>query len=152
MPQNLSAEQRAQARLLANRLRTLLDVAAAGRDGEDVTFTEISDYLTRRGISLSRGRWQYMLGAERVVDDAVLLRALSDYFAVEPEYLLGEDIMPRKVEAELDLLRAMRAARVRTYAARTLGDLSPDTLNAITQLLDAEVASGPPLEQDDHTQ
>jgi hypothetical protein len=44
------------------------------------------------------------------------------------------------VTAQLDLVRAMRAAKVRSYAARTLGDLSPETLGAITKFLDKEAA------------
>jgi hypothetical protein len=34
----------------------------------------------------------------------------------------------------------MRAAKVRSFAARTLGDLSPETLSAITTYLDKEAA------------
>lgn len=138
MPHTLSPQYRKRAELLANRLRTLLDVTTANR-GSEVTYTEIAEYLGSRGISLSRGRWHYMLGAERYVDDQKLLDGISDFFDVDHAYLRGEDVLPDKVAAELDLLRSMRAAKVKSYAARTLGDLSPETLGAITRILDAEV-------------
>lgn len=132
-------QQREATELLANRLRTLLDVAEA-RTGNEVTFTAISEYLTGRGINLSRARWSYILNAHRYVDDPQLLDALSDYFEVPHGYLRGEQDAPEIVTAQLDLVRAMRAAKVRTYAARTLGDLSPETLGAITKYLDEEAA------------
>lgn len=116
-----------------------MDVREA-QTGEEVTFTEISDYLTKREITLSRARWSYMLNGHRHVDDVKLLDAISDFFAVPQGYLRGEEGTPEKVTAQLDLVRAMRAAKVRTFAARTLGDLSPETLGAITKYLDNEAA------------
>jgi hypothetical protein len=134
-----SDQQRQATELLANRLRTLLDVTEA-RTGTEVTFTAISEYLTGRGIALSRARWSYMVNAHRFVDDLELLDAISDYFEVPHGYLRGEEGTPDIVTAQLDLVRAMRAAKVRSYAARTLGDLSPETLGAITKYLDKEAA------------
>lgn len=128
-----------KAELLTNRLRTLLDVSEA-RTGREVTFAVISDHLAPRGISLSRARWSYLLNGHRHTDDIELLDALSDFFDVPHGYLRGEEDAPEAVTAQLDLVRAMRAAKVRTYAARTLGDLSPETLNSITKFLDKEAA------------
>lgn len=144
----LSPTAQQQATLLANRLRTLLDVAAAQR-GHELTFGEISDGMARRGISLSRGRWFYMLGAERAVNDLKLLDGLSSYFGVDPGYLRGEDVIPDAVAAELELLRTMRTAKVKSYAARMLGELSPETLGAITKVLDAETGARTPEETTD---
>lgn len=139
MSQQLSVEeQHSHIEMVANRLRTLLDVKEMRR-GSEVTFTEIEKYLHRRGITLSRARWSYMINAHRYVDDVVLFNALSDFFGVPHGYLLGEK-ESEMVAAELDLVRAMRAARVRNYAARTLGDLSPEVLGAITKILDEEAA------------
>ncbi|SDH54892.1 hypothetical protein [Microbacterium sp. 77mftsu3.1] len=138
MSPNPSSHQQEQATALANRLRTLLDVAESQK-GHEVTFAEVTEYLTGRGIAISRARWSYMVNAHRLVDDPVLLDALSDFFRVDPAYLRGEGEMPDSVTAQLDLVRAMRAAKVRSYAARTLGDLSPETLGAITKFLDDEV-------------
>lgn len=127
-----------QAELLASRLRTLMDVASA-RTGVEVTFTEVSDYLSGRGIALSRSRWSYIVNGHRYTSDTTLFDAISDFFHVPHAYLRGEEELPM-VAAELDLVRAMRAAKVRSYAARTLGDLSPEALGAITKILDEEAA------------
>jgi len=135
-------EQQAATELLANRLRTLMDVVEA-RTGEEVTFTAISDYLTGRGVTLSRSRWSYILNGHRRVDDLTLIDAISDFFDMPHGYLRGEIETPESVAAQLDLVRAMRAAKVRSYAARTLGDLSPETLGAIKTYLDQEVARVP---------
>jgi len=138
MTDHLADEQRARAEQLANRLRTLLDITEARR-GSEVTFTEISSYLATRDITLSRARWSYMINAHRYVDDEPLLNALADFFEVPHGYLTGEK-EPQMQAAELDLVRAMRAAKVKTFAARTLGDLSPEALGAITKILDEEAA------------
>jgi len=124
--------------MLTIRLRILLDASAA-RSGNEVTFTEISDFLSDRGIAISRARWSYMVNGHRLVDDAALLDALSDFFDVPHGYLRGESETPAKLAAELDLIRAMRAAKVKTFATRTLGDLSPEILEAITAFLDEDV-------------
>lgn len=140
MPKSNSDDTQARTELLANRLRTLLDAAEATR-GSEVTFGEIAEFLTDRKITLSRARWSYMINAHRLVDDPELLDGLSSFFDVPSGYLRGDEVLPDQVAARLDLVRAMRAAKVRTYAARTLGDLSPETLQAITKFLDNEEAA-----------
>ncbi len=50
---------------------------------------------------------------------------------------------PEKVSAQLDLVRSMRAAKVKSYAARTLGDISPKALQAISRFLDEEMMRTP---------
>ncbi len=132
-------ETRRATELLANRLRTLMDVTEA-RTGREVTFSEIHDYVTSKALTLSRARWSYILNGHRFTEDVALLDALSDFFGVPRGYLRGDDAIPDAVTAQLDLVRAMRATRVRTFAARTLGDLSPETLGAITRFLDQEAA------------
>lgn len=139
MPNETEDARQAATELLANRLRTLLDVAEAAT-GQEVTYTDISEYLAGRDISLSRGRWSYILNGHRYIEDVVLLDAISDFFEVPHGYLRGDEDAPEHVTAQLDLVRAMRAARVRSFAARTLGDLSPETLGAITKYLDKEVS------------
>lgn len=131
-------EQEEHARLLGERLRTLIDIAKA-RDEREVTYTDVEQFLLERDIPLSRGRWQYMVHGTRYVDDVTLVDAISDFFQVPRAYLRG-NTEPEQVAAELDLVRAFRAKKVHTFAARTLGDLSPGVLNAITKILDQEAA------------
>ena len=82
-----------------------------------------------------------MLNGHRAVDDPHLLRGLAEFFGVSADFLLSNGPMPDRLAAQLDLIRAMRVSKVRSFAARTLGDVSPRTLSAITQFLD-EAASG----------
>jgi len=125
---------------LARRLRLLLDVATV-ETGVEPTYGEIAQFLNDRGISLSRGRWSYMVNGHRAVEERALFSALAEFFGVNEEFLLGhgDDVVPPRVAAQLDLVRSMRAARVKSFAARTLGDTSPQALRAITRYLDEEV-------------
>jgi hypothetical protein len=120
---------------LARMLRLLLDYVEAVR-GEPYTFTEISGFLQERGISLSRSRWSYMLTGEQwKVRDPQLIEALADLFDADPRYLYGTGNIPGRIEAEMRLVLALRAARVREFAARNLADIAPETLEAITEAL-----------------
>ena len=130
---------------LAKRLRLLLDVAAA-ETGSEPTFAQIAAYLEERGTNLSRSRWTYMVNGHRYVQDLPLFDGLAAFFDVDPAFLAGaaDADIPAKVSAQLDLVRAMRAAKVKTYAARTLGDISPGALQAISRFLDAEISPKSP--------
>ena len=134
-------ESKTAAEDLAKRLRLLLDVAVA-ETGSEPTFTQIAVFLEGRGMNLSRSRWTYMVNGHRYVQDRPLFEGLAAFFDVDPEFLAGEAgaETPAKVSAQLDLVRAMRAARVKTYAARTLGDISPNALQAISRFLDEEIS------------
>jgi hypothetical protein len=76
------------------------------------------------------------------VQDRPLFEGLAAFFDVDAGFLAGDAgaETPAKVSAQLDLVRSMRAARVKTYAARTLGDISPNALQAISRFLDAEMS------------
>ncbi|TFD54276.1 hypothetical protein E3T46_01055 [Cryobacterium sp. Hh11] len=126
---------------LAKRLRLLLDVAEA-ETGSEATFAQIAAFLEGRGTNLSRSRWTYIINGHRYVQDRALFEGLAAFFNVDAEFLAGSEgaEIPAKVSAQLDLVRSMRAARVKSYAARTLGDISPNALQAISRFLDAEVA------------
>lgn len=132
-------ESKVAAQDLAKRLRLLLDVVIA-ETGAEPTYAEIAAYLDARGTSLSRSRWTYMVNGHRYVRDPAIFDGLAAFFDVEAAFLLGEDgaATPTKVSAQLDLVRSMRAAKVKSYAARTLGDISPEALQAISRFLDEE--------------
>jgi hypothetical protein len=133
-------ENRQAAENLANRLRLLIDVAVA-ETGAEPTYSQIAEFLRERGTKLSRSRWTYMVNGHRWVQDRRLFEGLAAYFDVDAEFLAGEHgaVTPERVSAQLDLVRSMRAARVKAYAARTLGDISPEALNAISKYLDEEI-------------
>ena len=137
-------ESQAAAEDLAKRLRLLMDVAVA-ESGTEPTYSKIAGYLHERGTNLSRSRWTYMVNGHRYVQDPAVFEGLAAFFDVDAAFLLGEDgaATPEKVSAQLDLVRSMRAAKVKSYAARTLGDISPKALHAITKFLDEEMTHMP---------
>lgn len=102
-----------QAPAPAHRLRIILDVAEV-QTGRSVTFSEVSEYLAGRGVSISRARWSYMVNGHRTVDDQRLLDALSDFVGVDRAYLRGDNGVPETVASQLDLVRALRATKVRS--------------------------------------
>ncbi|MFX1821798.1 hypothetical protein PV768_18625 [Pseudarthrobacter sp. CC4] len=139
-----SSEPSPQAEL-ARRLNLLLDVVVAER-GQPVTFREVQDKLAEKGIKLSRARWFYMKdGTGRLVSDPALLGALCEIFNVDPAYLLNDDDsdLPQRIDSQLEFVKSLRAARVKTFAARTLGDVSPETLQAITEYLNRDISRRP---------
>ena len=133
-------ESKAAAEDLAKRLRLLLDVAIA-ETGSEPTYSQIAGFVQSRGVNLSRSRWTYIVNGHRYVQDRALFEALAEFFAVDAGFLMGADNapVPARVTAQLDLVRSMRAAKVKSYAARTLGDISPQALQAISRFLDEEM-------------
>ncbi|GAA2865638.1 hypothetical protein [Paenarthrobacter ilicis] len=126
---------------LARRLNLLLDVVVAER-GSPVTFREIESGLRSRGVKISRARWFYMKdGTGRLVSDPQLLAAICEMFHVDPSYLLngGEGDVPGRIDSQLEFVKSLRAARVKSFAARTLGDVSPETLRAISEYLNKDI-------------
>ena len=126
---------------LARRLNLLLDVAVAER-GKPVTFREVQEQLASRGVKLSRARWFYMKdGTGRLVSDPELLTALCEIFKVDPSYLLPDNDaeLPERIDSQLEFVRSLRAARVKSFAARTLGDVSPETLRRISEYLNKDI-------------
>lgn len=144
----MATEERPQAEL-ARRLNLLLDVVVAER-GQPVTFREVQEKLQEKGIKLSRARWFYMKdGTGRLVSDPALLGALCEIFNVDPAYLSGGEAtdLPERIDSQLEFVKSLRAARVKTFAARTLGDVSPETLRAITEYLNKDISRRPEGEQ-----
>lgn len=134
---------------LARRLNLLLDVVVAER-GKPVTFREVQDELAGRGIKLSRARWFYMKdGRGRLVSDTELLTALCDIFNVDRSYLLvgGDANLPERIDSQLEFVKSLRAARVKSFAARTLGDVSPETLRVISEYLNKDISRHPAAEE-----
>lgn len=130
--------------LLARRLNLLLDAAAEKR-GKAVTFREVQDGLAARGIGMSRARWFYMKdGTGPLVTNKKFLSAICEMFDVDPSYLLDmeSETLPESIQAKLEFVKALRAARVQAFAARTLADVSPETLKSITEFLNQDIAAG----------
>lgn len=130
---------------LARKLNLLLDVVVA-EGNTPYTYKQIEAGLNEKGLSLSRARWAYMItGDGPHVTDVDLLTGIGEFFRIPPEYLLGSDgDLPERVDSQLAFVKSLRAKRVVNFAARILGDVSPETLRSITALLAEDMADGPP--------
>lgn len=136
---DLSPEREAglrRAETLARKINLLLDTIMS-ESGQPFDYPAIRDGAQAAGYYISRTRWSLLkAGKEQVVPDDAL-RAIASVFDVNPEYLLQEDgPLPEQVEAELELLRSLRRAEVRNFAARALGPVDPEALQAIAKILD----------------
>jgi transcriptional regulator with XRE-family HTH domain len=133
-PERSAGQRRAET--LARKINLLLDVIPTA-SGKPYDYPAIRDAAQEAGYYISRTRWSLLKhGKEQVVPEEAL-RAIATVFDVNPEYLLQEDgKLPEQVEAELELLRSLRRAEVRNFAARALGPVDPETLKAIAKILD----------------
>jgi hypothetical protein len=129
---------------LARKLNILLDTAEA--EGRKITYTDVRDAMAAAGTPLSRARWHYMRsGTGPAVKKVVLLQNLARFFGVSENYLIdGDEELPPRVEAQLELLASMRANKVRNFAARQLDGLSPETLLQIRDLIDEQLSRAEP--------
>lgn len=138
---NLSPSRQAsikKAETLAKKINLLLDVIMQ-ESGKPFDYIAVRDGAQEHGYYLSRTRWTHLKnGHEQVVSDEAL-RAIAAVFDVDPEYLLQEDgKLPEAVEAELELIKTLRRAEVRNFAARALGPVDPQALKEIARILDEE--------------
>lgn len=137
MNQDSPGDFEARSVRLARKLNLLMDALEA--EGRKVTFAEIQKAVAADGIQLHRSRWGYMTsGTGHNTTDDQLLISLAKFFGVNPRYLIMDtDEVPERVEAQMDLLHAMRVNKVRNFAARQLADVDPETLKRITEILAA---------------
>lgn len=125
------------ARILADKISLLLDTLRT-ESGDPYNFITIQQGLKERGVVISRTKWHYLKSADtRVRADETLLRALGEVFGVDPRYLVHVDgPLPQQVEQELHAIRSLRRAEVRNFAARALGQIDPEGLNAILKVIE----------------
>ena len=126
-----------QAETLARKINLLLDVIMS-ESGKPFDYATIRDAASESGYYIiSRTRWSLLKhGKEQVIPEEAI-RAIALVFDVDPEYLLQESgKLPERVEAELELLKNLRRAEVRNFAARALGPVDPEALRAIAKILD----------------
>lgn len=121
---------------LARKINLLMDTAEA--EGRKISVNDVLHAMAEAGTPLSRARWHYMrAGTGPVVKKTELLKNLAKFFGVNEEYLLDTNSdVPVRVEAQMELLATMRENKIRNYAARQLGELSPETLLQIRDIID----------------
>lgn len=134
-----SAAQRnlRESQILARKIDLLMDVVVT-TEGRPYEFHDIQSALAKKGVKLSRTRWHHLKTGDATVRQPVdVISALAEFFQVNPDYLLNTDgEVPERIQQELELLAAMRRAKVKEFATRTLADVDNETLDAIAALLD----------------
>jgi hypothetical protein len=134
---------RARALELARRLNLLQDVHASENDGKPLAFTELRDRLLENGVNLSEGRWAYMLsGQGALTTDSRLLTELARIFEVDASYLLDweDPELPARILANRELIATFRRNKIIKAAARSLGPLTPKSIEALSKIIDAEMS------------
>lgn len=134
---------------LADRLNRLFHTMHPANRGE-FTLQEVVDGIQERGgptISMTY-LWQLRKGL-RDNPTKQHLEALATFFEVPVAYFF-DDTVAKRVEAQLELLTAMRDAGVREIALRA-AELTPEGQRAVAvmieQVLQLQKASGEPSSQ-----
>lgn len=127
--------------VLPRKLRLLL--SSAESQGRDVHFGTLAASLAGQGVALTPSEWTDLLtGAVKTPDPAVL-EGLCSFFGVPADYLTDDKELTQRVEAQLNLLEALRRNKVRSFAVRQMNDVTADTIQRIQLLLDE--AGGEPV-------
>lgn len=134
---------RARAVELARRLNLLQDAYTSEHGDRVLGFGELRENLSARGVNLSEGRWTYMLSGDGpLTTDAKLLTELASIFDVDPSFLLDweDPQLPARILAQRGLVETLRRNKLTRVAARSLGPLTPESILAISQMIDSQMA------------
>jgi transcriptional regulator with XRE-family HTH domain len=128
------SETKPPRRTLAERLDHLFRTIHPRGRGE-YSYEEVAEAIRARGgptISATY-LWQLRKGV-RDNPTKKHLEVLADFFGVSPAYFFDDEAAAR-IEAELELLVALRDRPVRQLALRAFG-LSPESLAAIAEMIE----------------
>ncbi len=114
-----------------NRLFETIHPASRGEYSPE----EVAKAITEAGEGSISPAYIYMLRkGQRDNPTKRHLELLADFFGVTPAYFFDDDAA-RKIDAQLELLAAMRDADVRQVAMRASG-LSPESLRMIAGMIE----------------
>jgi transcriptional regulator with XRE-family HTH domain len=135
----------AEAGDLAARLNKLFEVMRRPNTPPLSNAAAAAAITSQTGVSISPAYlWQLRNG---VKDNPTVqhLRAIAEFFGVPASYLIDRDPDPQ-IDAQLNLLQALRDSGVRDLAMRASG-LTPQALNSVALILDRvrELERLPPI-------
>ena len=121
-------------RTLATKIDHLFRTVHPRNRGE-YSLEEVAEGIRQRGGPTISANYLWLL-RKGLRDNPTKkhLEALSDWFGVSPAYFF-DDKVAAEVDTQLELLAALRDARVRHLALRASA-LSPETLGAITEMVE----------------
>lgn len=129
----MSGEQSQAPKTLAEKIERLFAIVRPAKG--EYSYDHVAKAIEEGGgptISASY-LWQLRKGS-RDNPTKKHLEALADFFGVPPAYFFDDETAAR-IDAELDLLAAVRDTDVRHVALRASG-LSTQTLKAITEMIE----------------
>ena len=129
-----AAYESAELSELSIKLNKLFDTMRKPSD-PPLSNAAAAEAITRKtGVSISSAYlWQLRTGV-KTNPTVTHLRAIAQFFGVAPSYLVDPGIDP-DIDAQLNLLQAMRDAGVRDLAMRASG-LTPQALNSLRAMVD----------------
>lgn len=129
-----AASESAELSELSIKLNKLFDTMRKPSD-PPLSNAAAAEAITRKtGVSISSAYlWQLRTGVKSN-PTVTHLRAIAQFFGVAPSYLVDPGIDP-DIDAQLNLLQAMRDAGVRDLAMRASG-LTPQALNSLRAMVD----------------
>lgn len=129
-----AASESAELSELSIKLNKLFDTMRRPSD-PPLSNAAAAEAITRKtGVSISSAYlWQLRTGV-KTNPTVTHLRAIAQFFGVAPSYLVDPGIDP-DIDAQLNLLQAMRDAGVRDLAMRASG-LTPQALNSLRAMVD----------------
>jgi len=129
-----AASESAELSELSIKLNKLFDTMRKPSD-PPLSNAAAAEAITRKtGVSISSAYlWQLRTGV-KTNPTVTHLRAIAQFFGVAPSYLIDPGIDP-DIDAQLNLLQAMRDAGVRDLAMRASG-LTPQALNSLRAMVD----------------
>ncbi|QUR68724.1 helix-turn-helix domain-containing protein [Mycobacterium spongiae] len=130
---------------LAEKLNKLFDLMRVGSK-PPLSNAAAAEAITREtGISISPAYlWQLRSGI-KTNPTVAHLRAIAQFFGVTPSYLVDPGIHP-EIDAQLNLLQALRDSGVRDLALRASG-LTPQAIQSLATMVDhvRELEQLPPV-------
>ncbi|MDH6135491.1 transcriptional regulator with XRE-family HTH domain [Kitasatospora sp. MAA4] len=118
---------------LAGKLNTLFRAVVSASGGPYST-DEVARTITAAGVPISASYIWLLRKGQRDNPTLKHIEALAKFFGVPPAYFFDDGITAT-VNAELELLVALRDAKVQRVALRAAG-LSPESLHSIGEVIE----------------
>jgi len=118
---------------LADRLNRLFETVHPPGRGP-YSNEEVARAVREQGGDVSRAYLSYLRNGERANPTFQHLQALAHFFGVTPAYFFDDDVAA-EVNAQLELVVALRDVGVRAVALRAAG-LSPKGLQAVATIIE----------------
>lgn len=119
---------------LADKLNKLFEIRHKPTESPLSNAAAAAAITRQTGVSISSAYMWQLRNRVKTNPTVQHLRAIADFFGVPASYLIDRDTDP-KLEAQLDLLQALRDSGVRDLATRASG-LTPQSLDSLAAMVD----------------